>query len=84
MLLNYFTLCRVEKNTAIGEGCGGIPQNPPITNRKGDKMGKHESAERAEGTVKWFNHNKGFGFITSNNGKEDIFAHYTEIKGEGF
>ncbi|MFH1703385.1 MAG: cold-shock protein [Nitrospirota bacterium] len=37
----------------------------------------------AEGTVKWFNESKGFGFITQEGGK-DVFAHYSEIEGDGF
>ncbi len=37
----------------------------------------------AQGTVKWFNAEKGFGFITQENG-EDVFAHFSAIQGEGF
>jgi len=37
----------------------------------------------ANGTVKWFNETKGFGFITTDEGK-DIFAHFSAIQGEGF
>jgi len=36
------------------------------------------------GTVKWFNATKGFGFILPNDGGNDIFAHFSEIKMEGY
>jgi CspA family cold shock protein len=38
----------------------------------------------ARGTVKWFNEEKGYGFIASDEGDEDLFVHYTAIEGEGF
>jgi len=42
-----------------------------------------EVKEMAQGTVKWFNDSKGFGFITSEDGS-DVFVHHTSIQGNGF
>ncbi|WP_104109439.1 cold-shock protein [Arthrobacter sp. N199823] len=38
----------------------------------------------AQGTVKWFNAEKGFGFITPDNAEADVFVHYSEIQSGGF
>ena len=37
-----------------------------------------------QGTVKWFNNDKGFGFITPENGGKDVFVHHTAIQGSGY
>jgi CspA family cold shock protein len=37
----------------------------------------------SEGTVKWFNESKGFGFIEQDNGP-DVFVHFSQIQGDGF
>jgi len=49
-----------------------INQPKPINSNKG----------RETGTVKWFNTNKGFGFITRDNG-DDVFVHFRSIRGQG-
>ena len=38
----------------------------------------------ANGTVKWFNDSKGYGFITPDEGAKDLFVHHSSIAGEGF
>jgi cold shock protein len=38
----------------------------------------------AEGTVKWFSADKGYGFITPADGSKDLFVHHSEIQGTGF
>ena len=38
----------------------------------------------AKGTVKWFNNSKGYGFITPEDGSQDVFVHHSSIQGEGY
>ncbi|RLQ21597.1 cold-shock protein [Seongchinamella sediminis] len=41
-------------------------------------------SDRVNGTVKWFNNAKGFGFITREEGDADVFVHFRSIQGDGY
>jgi CspA family cold shock protein len=46
--------------------------------------GRKEGSHVATGTVKWFSPEKGFGFITPEDGSADVFVHFSAISGEGY
>jgi cold shock protein len=77
-------LGRVEFRTlheGMAVGTGPVYRNTVDRTRKEKEK---EQQEMPQGTVKWFNAEKGFGFIAPEDGSADVFVHYTEIQGSGF
>ena len=71
-------------------GCDQIGAEPCYVSRgcrgtsSPESTGVHEGEYMATGTVKWFSDDKGFGFITPDDGGRDLFVHFTGIGGDGY
>ncbi len=63
---------------------GGSGRHGPVTSSIRVRGSTEESKSLSNGTVKWFSDEKGYGFITPEDGSQDLFVHHSNILGEGF
>jgi cold shock protein len=61
-----------------------MTQQPERSNDATRDIAHREEKDMAQGTVKWFNAEKGFGFISPDGGGPDVFVHFTAIQADGY
>ncbi len=83
--IRSFRRCYVKVDGTIGRPhpLGFATRTKGTKNRASDAAFDEETTV-ARGTVKWFSDEKGFGFITPENGGKDLFIHHSNILGDGF
>jgi CspA family cold shock protein len=84
-VLSGRTLCRWKRFCISGLFPGGVIIAATWRPRSADADAlPRRRYDMAAGTVKWFNAEKGFGFIEQDGGGPDVFAHYSNISAQGF
>jgi CspA family cold shock protein len=68
----------------LGFADGVFPHSAGVIEAMASRPVTRRTTSMAQGTVKWFNAEKGFGFIAQENGGDDVFVHYSAIQSNGY
>lgn len=84
-VLTTWTRCGILEfvNPVVGSACGRRTGETQQVHKEVRKISMEEM-ERTTGTVQWFSRVKGFGFIRPDGQEEDVFVHFSAIRGEGY